>query len=489
MNGILGTWDLYGGTTQSIVVGDKTAGVIVTLSICNRRNDSTVISVGVTSNANAIASDEYIEYNLEVPAYGVVERTGIALAENQYLTVKSSKDGVNAMAWGIPYGNDSTVTAITQNLGNAPVWATSATLPEIIYNTSNSVSILASDDSLVSYAITSGSLPTGLSYNTTTSILSGTPTTISSYSALGESSTITITATDTLGNATPRTFTIPRYWGDGTTSTRAVPTSTTVSAMIALTSQTSGDIWVKDLSGTSIQTKLYSTGGTAYLLMAGISDDTVHPSYSSGLGNWYGNWTSTTTFGDYTTANQVGGYKNRLWFNYNYDDILVMQGTTNGNISADYYTNSSEVARTTNGFLSLRGRNLRTFLSGANGPGMLADSPDIRSQSGGNRFLQPVSFLKGSAAASEARYRSNSVSELNPSNELDFGRNNVENYRFAVINALGCRSDGGNIEHHSWVADAGNNYSNRNFPEPNWDSTWGINLGSNWLYWLWWCKS
>ena len=41
-----------------------------------------------------------------------------------------------------------------------------------------------------------------------------------------------------------------------------------------------------------------------------------------------------------------------------------------------------------------------------------------------------------------------------------------------MINALGCSSNGCNVEHHAWVGNTGNNYSNQNFPEPNWSGVW-----------------
>ena len=160
-----------------------------------------------------------------------------------------------------------------------------------------------------------------------------------------------------------------------------------------------------------------------------------------------------------------------------------MQGFTAGSISSDFYASSTEVAFTNSSWLLTRGRNMANFFSGTNG------SPNININGNANRTTIPVTFIKGSASASDGRYRGNSAGELNPSNELDFGNQNCEGYRFAVINALGCRSDGCNIEHHSWVSNTGNNYSNRNYPEPNWDGSWGINAPNNWLYWLWWAKS
>jgi len=72
----------------------------------------------------------------------------------------------------------------------------------------------------VSYSLTSGSLPTGMSLNTSTGVISGTPST-TGYNVSGVTSTFDITATSSTGNATVSTFNITRFWNDGTTVSKA----------------------------------------------------------------------------------------------------------------------------------------------------------------------------------------------------------------------------------------------------------------------------
>lgn len=345
----------------------------------------------------------------------------------------------------------------------------------------------------VSYAVTSGTLPSGLTLNSSTGVISGTPAT-SGYDVNGVTSTVTVTATNTAtGNATAKSINIIRRWYDGTSATYAVPTSQTVSSVTAATGQTSGDIYVKDNLGRVIYTKVYVNSGTAYVLLAGISDDLSHGQFtggsgsnSSGQGVWQRQWTTNECFGSRTVPNGALGYKNELWADYTYNDFLIMQGFTASDISADFYTNSTEVAYTNANVLANKGNNLRSFLSGDE-----STTPNIARNGTAGRQQFDVTFLKGTATASRARYRSNSFGELNPNNKIDFGIQNAEGYRFTVINALGCQSTGSanNVEHHSWIADINNNYSQRNFPEPNWDGTWGITVAGNWMYWLWWAKS
>jgi len=72
----------------------------------------------------------------------------------------------------------------------------------------------------VTYAVTSGSLPSGMTLNTNTGVISGTPST-TGYNASGVASTFDITATNGLGNATVKSFTITRLWLDGSTASQA----------------------------------------------------------------------------------------------------------------------------------------------------------------------------------------------------------------------------------------------------------------------------
>ena len=342
------------------------------------------------------------------------------------------------------------------------------------------------------YAVTSGSLPSGMTLDSTTGVISGTPSR-TGYNSSGVTSAVTITATNSLGNTSIRNFNIVRVWADGTSPSKAVPTTSTVTLETDASGQTNGDIWVKDNLGRTIETKMYKTAGTAYVLLGGISDDLSHGQFTGGSGSntsgdgiWHKRWTTDDCFGNKTTANRSLGYKNELWGNFNYSDFLIMQGFTNSDISSDYFASSSEVAYTTGGVLSTRGNNLRSFLSGND-----STIPNLAKNGTGGRVQFNLTFVKGTAAASRARYRGNSFNELNPNNTIDFGIQNVEGFRFAVINALGCQSTGSanNVEHHSWVADINNNYSNRNFPEPNWDGGWGITVAGNWMYWLWYAKS
>ena len=89
--------------------------------------------------------------------------------------------------------------------GSPPIWQTAATINSTFYaNTSTSLSLSATDadgGSAIAYSYVSGSLPTGLSFNSSTGVISGTPTVV-------QSATYIVRATDSGGNTADRTFTI-----------------------------------------------------------------------------------------------------------------------------------------------------------------------------------------------------------------------------------------------------------------------------------------
>jgi len=96
----------------------------------------------------------------------------------------------------------SSLNAITS--GAVPVWVTLTTLNEATLTQSFSQTIQATDadgGSSITYAIVSGALQTGLSLNTSTGAITGTPT------GSAGNTTVVISATDSGGNAVNRTFT------------------------------------------------------------------------------------------------------------------------------------------------------------------------------------------------------------------------------------------------------------------------------------------
>jgi len=101
--GRLGAANLSAATnTQVYDVPDNTFAV-VTLNVVNRGATASNIQVAICLAATAASPDvsEYIEFDVSLAAKGVLERTGIVMAADQRLVVRSSAANVNAVVYGI----------------------------------------------------------------------------------------------------------------------------------------------------------------------------------------------------------------------------------------------------------------------------------------------------------------------------------------------------------------------------------------------------
>lgn len=129
-------------------------------------------------------------------------------------------------------GSTVTIRATDNNFGYtdrvfsipniSPTWITSAgNLSAFTRNSAYSTTLSATDDGVITYSISSGSLPAGLSINSTTGVISGTATGSTSQ-------TFTVRATDDSGNFTDRQFTIPNVgpvWSTSGTLSEYGPSS------------------------------------------------------------------------------------------------------------------------------------------------------------------------------------------------------------------------------------------------------------------------
>ena len=124
----------------------------------------------------------------------------------------------------------------------------------------------------VSYAVTSGSLPAGMTLNTSTGAITGTPST-SGYDVNGVTSTFDITATNSLGNATVKSFTITRRWLDGSSATLAAPNALSIKSLTSTT--TIGYYWIKPTGhSTALQVHCdMSNSGGGWMLMSFCGTD------------------------------------------------------------------------------------------------------------------------------------------------------------------------------------------------------------------------
>lgn len=101
-----------------------------------------------------------------------------------------------------PTGSNAHILAGTVDAGAVPVFQTTSPLPQAQVNQVYAATVVATDaDGSVTYSITAGSVPAGLSFNGATGVISGTPT--------AGAETFTVEALDDGGNSNTREFDLP----------------------------------------------------------------------------------------------------------------------------------------------------------------------------------------------------------------------------------------------------------------------------------------
>jgi hypothetical protein len=99
--GRLGANDIAATTDTTVYTCPVTTFAVVTVSLCNRNaSSSRSIRVAIASSATP-TNAEYIEYDAELLAKGVLERTGIVMAAGQRIVVYASATDVSAVVYGI----------------------------------------------------------------------------------------------------------------------------------------------------------------------------------------------------------------------------------------------------------------------------------------------------------------------------------------------------------------------------------------------------
>jgi hypothetical protein len=162
----------------------------------------------------------------------------------------------------------------------SPVWSTSSgSLGTFAEQVSMSVSATATDDSTITYSLASGSsLPTGVTLNSSTGLISGTPPDVASNTTY----TFTINASDGLNTVVPRTFSFVSnaapVWvtSAGTLGTFDEQVSITLSALSATDS--SDTVTYALASGSSLPSgvTLNSSTGVISGTLPGIASDTTY---------------------------------------------------------------------------------------------------------------------------------------------------------------------------------------------------------------------
>jgi hypothetical protein len=73
---------------------------VATVSICNRGSLTTLIRLAI-SDSSSPANADYIEFDTNLAANGVLERTGLVLSAGQRIIARSSLANVSIVVYGI----------------------------------------------------------------------------------------------------------------------------------------------------------------------------------------------------------------------------------------------------------------------------------------------------------------------------------------------------------------------------------------------------
>jgi hypothetical protein len=98
--GLLGQAAPNAAAYTTLYVVPTATFTVLSLSLCNRGSTTVSVRVALATLATPTNS-EFIEYNCEIGANGVLERTGIMMNANKLLVIWASNANVSASAFGI----------------------------------------------------------------------------------------------------------------------------------------------------------------------------------------------------------------------------------------------------------------------------------------------------------------------------------------------------------------------------------------------------
>jgi len=98
--GRLGASNITSSAESTVYEVPPDTFAVVSVNIVNRLNTPQTIRLAAASIATPTDA-EYIEYDVEVDAKGVIERTGLILAATQKIVVRASVGQVSVVVFGI----------------------------------------------------------------------------------------------------------------------------------------------------------------------------------------------------------------------------------------------------------------------------------------------------------------------------------------------------------------------------------------------------
>jgi hypothetical protein len=245
-----------------------------------------------------------------------------------------------------PTGSNAHIATNAVNAGTGPSWVTTSPLPEFTKSVAYSQTLSTTDDAAgVTFSIVSGSLPTGITLNGTTGVISGTPTSFLNTS-------ITVRALDAGGNYADRILVL----------NNVAPTWTTAAG--ALTPP------VKNLSYTLTVAATDDSGNApSYSVSAGALPTGITINSSSGVIS--GTTTQSGSFSFTLRATDVNGNYTDRAFTFNITQVgaqIDIGGARGGNSTnpVGTVTNGGAGSRIVGGYVATPGQVIY-YLAGTSG--------------------------------------------------------------------------------------------------------------------------
>lgn len=98
--GRLGTLDMSAATYQTLYTCPSNTFTVLTVNIVNRGASTATVRVAIASAATP-TNAEFIEYDVNLLAKGVLERTGLVLDAGKLIVVYSNTASLSASCYGI----------------------------------------------------------------------------------------------------------------------------------------------------------------------------------------------------------------------------------------------------------------------------------------------------------------------------------------------------------------------------------------------------
>ena len=98
--GILGQNALTAATNTTVYTVPPSIFTVLSVNVCNRGTTTAAVRLALAASSTP-TNAEYIEYDVQIGANGVLERTGIMMNAGKNLVVYANNSNVTVTAFGI----------------------------------------------------------------------------------------------------------------------------------------------------------------------------------------------------------------------------------------------------------------------------------------------------------------------------------------------------------------------------------------------------